>query len=1419
MFRRLSAIASIAFASAAFAAGPPPNVLSPELHALAANPRVGVEVPVIITFADRVNPARFRNYTTKRERRHRLLVALKEKSQDIHRKTLRDHLRARGAKHIKPLWLSNSLKVTLPVTLLPEIARLSNVARVRLDVVVKAPTTNYDAETLAEWNLQVLRAPEVWTQGYQGQGVTVAILDTGVDVSHPDLAGQYRGGTNSWFDPYGEHAVPYDAAGHGTSVAGLVLGRNATGSAIGMAPNAQWIAAKIFDDNGLATLSAIHQAFEWLLDPDGNPATDDAPDLVNASWGLTGAGACTDEFESDVQALRAAGIGIAFSAGNDGPGTATTVSPGNNAGVLSVAAVDANDNVALFSSRGPSACDGAMDPELSAPGVSVLTADTSFGQGNGAYAYVTGTSFAAPHVTGAMALLWSARPTAGVAELEAALRDTARDAGDAGPDNDTGHGVIDVALALERVLAGEAPIAGADSATTNEDTAVTIDVLSNDSDPRGAPLTLAAAGTPTRHGGTTLVNADGTIRYTPAVDFAGIDSFSYTISNGRVSGVGRVTITVQPVNDAPRASDDAFTLTADAASGQYALAAPGVLANDSDPDGDAVSVTLVSNVAAGSVQLQPDGGFLYTPPAGAVSSGPHRFTYRLSDGVSTGNIASVTFTLNRAPVATNDSYTLAAPDADGRYSVANPGVLANDSDPDGNPISATLVENVAQGSVQLLPGGGFSYTPPAGGAPAGVLRFTYQASDGVAAGNVATVSFTVNRAPVAGNDRYAFTVPDAAGRFSVPAPGVLANDSDVDGQPLTATLATNVSEGSVALAPDGGFSYMPPAGGAPRATLRFTYRASDGHTAGNEATVSFTVNRAPGTRNDVLVLNAASGSDTYTLAAPGVLANDTDADGDALSAVLVGGVSSGTLDLAASGAISYTPPATGAPSGALEFTYRARDWLEDSGIATASITLNRAPRAGDDSGIVLVDTGNGYRYASSSGVLANDSDPEGQLLTPVLLTNVGHGSVSLTPNGGFVYTPPPEGTPDGALSFTYQVSDGHAVSNVATVTFSVYTPPDPGVGGFVGYTPFPASLTSQTSTASPTSTPASSTAAATPNSIEHAEEATTEPKSGTSVEPARPEAQRNEARRVEDEDSHTIARDDDYLLDEPNDKGIYAIDAPGVLANDRGGDKRAAVLVKNARAGKITLAANGGFTYTPPTHGMPDGDMSFSYRIREGTSTSNEAAVTLRFQRPLAARPDTFVLEARDKRGEYRVGPPGVLANDTGPGSLRAVLVQDVAAGRLKLAPDGGFSYTPPDGGVSAGPLSFSYKVASGKLTSRTATVLLSVNQPLAARADQFVLAAMDDQGRYVLSAPGVLANDTGNGALTATLVRNAANGNVALAPNGGFVYTPPSNGVPGGTLSFTYKASDGKGTSEASVTFTLRPPPKSQAGKLAITR
>ena len=333
------------------------------------------------------------------------------------------------------------------------VAARADVASVSLDEAAIAPAagpTGPPASAPAA-NIAAIGAPTLWSRGITGAGVVVADLDTGVEATHPDLAGSWRGGGDGWFDPYGQHATPVDVNGHGTWTTSVMVGRDASGQAVGVAPDAHWIAARVFDDTGRATLSGVHAALQWVLDPSGNPAAPDPPQVLNASWSST-TSACSMEFQPDLAAIRAAGIVPVFAAGNSGPALNSGTDPATLPEALAVGSVDSTDTVDVSSSRGPSTCGGRTHfPDVVAPGVDIPVDDLYGGSWT-----ASGTSLAAPHVAGALALLLSAHPGLTADQQQAAVTTTAVDLGTAGVDNTYGAGRLDV-VAADATLGAATP--------------------------------------------------------------------------------------------------------------------------------------------------------------------------------------------------------------------------------------------------------------------------------------------------------------------------------------------------------------------------------------------------------------------------------------------------------------------------------------------------------------------------------------------------------------------------------------------------------------------------------------------------------------------------------------------------------------------------------------------------------------------------------------------------------------------------------------------------------------------------------------------------------------------------------------------------------------------------------------------------
>jgi VCBS repeat-containing protein len=471
----------------------------------------------------------------------------------------------------------------------------------------------------------------------------------------------------------------------------------------------------------------------------------------------------------------------------------------------------------------------------------------------------------------------------------------------------------------------QAPTVSASNQTTQAGTAASVQI--SGSDPEGLTLTWGATGLPP---GLTI-GATGLITGTPLP--AGVGEHQVTVSatdpNG-ASGSASFTWTITAANQLPTGVTDSY----EASAGEtLQVAAPGVLGNDSDMDGDDLTAVLVSGPASGTLTLNPDGSFSYVPAPGF--SGDATFTYRSrDDNEGESDPVTVTIAVTAPLVAENDQYVASAGTV---LNVAAPGVLGNDEVPTGaGEASVAVVSDPANGSVVLQTNGAFAYTPPAN--YGGTVTFTYRITRGAQTSNTATVSIRVNRPPTAVADTY--TV-EGNTTLTVSGEGVLGNDSDPDGGMLTAEIAQAASNGTVSLSANGSFTYTPANGFVGTAT--FAYRAVDDDDAESESTtVTITVTATAPT----------AAADTYstrtnlalTTAAPGVLGNDENPAGGAMTAEVVTNPANGTVALQANGGFTYTPE--DGFTGTDTFTYRAVVGETESAPATVTLTVTATPPAG-----------------------------------------------------------------------------------------------------------------------------------------------------------------------------------------------------------------------------------------------------------------------------------------------------------------------------------------------------------------------------------------------------------------------------------------------------------------------------------------
>ncbi len=351
---------------------------------------------------------------------------------------VREALEAAGLDY-RPFYLINMIAVSSHHRRMNDFANLPGVARVMLNPNVRAyPFPSFEpgygdvpqADSGVEWNISQVQADKVWAMNFTGQGIVVAGQDTGYDWQHPALHRAYRGFNSSgevdhnyhWHDAWSEAPAPIDDDRHGTHTMGTILGDDGQGNQIGMAPGARWIGCRNMR-RGLGNPASYTECMEFFLAPyplGGNPFTDGdvsmAPHVINNSWGCPDIEGCDDTvLEPATAALRTAGIMMVVSAGNDGPGCQTVFEPpARYDDVFSVGATNGQGLITGFSSRGPvpnGTSEGTTDPSLllkpdiAAPGDNVRSSIPGSGYGT-----ASGTSMAGPHVTGLVALLWSANP-------------------------------------------------------------------------------------------------------------------------------------------------------------------------------------------------------------------------------------------------------------------------------------------------------------------------------------------------------------------------------------------------------------------------------------------------------------------------------------------------------------------------------------------------------------------------------------------------------------------------------------------------------------------------------------------------------------------------------------------------------------------------------------------------------------------------------------------------------------------------------------------------------------------------------------------------------------------------------------------------------------------------------------------------
>ncbi|MFD2265421.1 cadherin-like domain-containing protein [Lacibacterium aquatile] len=595
-------------------------------------------------------------------------------------------------------------------------------------------------------------------------------------------------------------------------------------------------------------------------------------------------------------------------------------------------------------------------------------------------------------------------------------------------DSEGGTATASVTVAVAGV--GDVPVLGADAAQMDEDGTLILqpaDLLANDSDADGDTLTIV--GVESLSGGTAVLLPDGTISFTPAPDFNGPAVLRYLVSDG--SGhlaQADIAVAVAPVNDAPVAADD----TADAVEDTpLLLKAADLLANDSDVDGDTLTIVGAEALSGGTASISAEGDILFTPDADFF--GQAQLTYKIADGAGGFSTATVTLTVegtDDAPVAFGETLALTE-DTNALISAAT--LLANDIDVDGDSLKIVGIAGSTGGKASLNADGDITFTPTANLNGKGAASITYIVEDPSGRQSEATATIdiaAVNDAPTVTGEIYG-THYQGTGAFEVPVADLLANDSDVDGDTLTISAVGTPVGGTVTL--DGGKVIFTP---TPDFTGQagFTYTVDDGNGGTTKATVAFEVqkNTAPTAVGETLTGSAEDAVRTISFA--DLLKNDTDFEEHALSIVGVQAVEGANVELTDTG-VKITPLPN--YNGVVKFNYLVEDKLGAQSTAQASFTLtavNDAPVAANETIAATEDT---KVVMTFKQLLGNDVDVEGDALTITAVSGATKGSVVMDKGAGTVTFTLDQNYNGSAAGFTYTVSDGKGGTDTAKVTLNV----------------------------------------------------------------------------------------------------------------------------------------------------------------------------------------------------------------------------------------------------------------------------------------------------------------------------------------------------------------------------------------------
>ena len=831
-------------------------------------------------------------------------------------------------------------------------------------------------------------------------------------------------------------------------------------------------------------------------------------------------------------------------------------------------------------------------------------------------------------------------------------------------DGTSDSNIATISITIDPV--NDAPIANNQTLTTPEDTALPITLTATDVD--GNPLTYSIVSPPV-HGN--LTGSGSTITYTPASNYNGADNFTFTVNDGSVtSNVATISITVNPVNDAPVAANQSVTIAEDVATT--------INLSATDIEGSPLTYTVLTPPAHGTLTGSAP-MLTYTPALNY--NGPDNFTFKANDGSVDSNTATVSITVtpvNDAPTANsqNVNYVMNTPQA----------VTLTGNDVEGSALTFTVLSNPTNGVLSgTAPN--LTYTPNNGFT--GSDNFTFKVNDGTTDSNIATVSLFldpgINVAPIANNQSIVLAedVPTAI--------ALTATDANAD--PLTFIIVANPTHGSVTVS-GANVIYTPTLNYT--GTDNFTFKANDGSADSNVATISLTITPL----NDAPIANAQNVS-TQESIAKAITLTATDPDGDVISYAIVTPPAHGSLTGAAPN-VTYTPAA--GYIGVDNFSFKATDGTLDSNPATVSIivsAVNSPPVANNQNVSTNEDV------ATTITLTGTDADLDA--LTFIVVASSTHGSLTGTaPN--FTYTPTPNY--NGPDVITFKVNDGTGDSNTATISITVLPVNDlPAV------------------------------------------------------------------------QSQALSTTEDVSL------------AITLTGSDPDGDVLNWNIVSAPQHGVLT-GTGPDRTYQPAAN--YNGSDNFTFVANDGTADSNTGTVSINIT-PVADAPIAFS-QGGTSTTTFENVPISITIVGVDPDgdNLAYIIVTQPTHGTLTgTAPN--LVYTPDPG--YTGPDNFTFKVNDGTSDSNIADVSITVvpvtNAPVA--DDQDLTVAEDSSISFTLTG-----SDADNNPLTFTILSQVTHGAISgVVPS--LTYTPSPNF--NGTDQLTFKVDDGSSDSNiATISITVTP-------------